>query len=58
MPWLCAAVSGLALQFFVKNVFDDDTIVNNGTGSDGVGLTRGVTLLDPRLFGAALTYQF
>ncbi|MGQ9425573.1 TonB-dependent receptor [Gilvimarinus sp. F26214L] len=49
---------GLDVQLFVKNVFDDDTVVNYGTASDGVGLTRGVTLLDPRLWGAALTYNF
>lgn len=49
---------GLSLQFFVKNVFDDDTIVNHSPGSEGVGQTRGLTLLDPRLWGAALTYQF
>lgn len=49
---------GLSLQFFVKNLFDDDTIVNHGPGSEGVGQTRGLTLLDPRIWGLAMTYQF
>src|SRR5690606_13850938 len=49
---------GLNLQFFVKNLFNDDTIVNHGPGSEGVGQTRSLTLLDPRLWGLAVTYQF
>lgn len=49
---------GLALQLYVKNVFDDDTIVNHSVGSDGVGLTRGLSLLDPRTYGLAVTYNF
>lgn len=49
---------GLGLQFFVKNVFNDDTVVNYSVGSESVGQTRGLTLLDPRLWGIALSYDF
>ncbi|GAB1261120.1 TonB-dependent receptor [Aurantivibrio plasticivorans] len=49
---------GLTVQAYVKNIFDDDTIVNYAVGSDGVGLTRGISLLDPRTYGLAVTYNF
>lgn len=49
---------GLDVQLFVKNIFDDDTIVNYGTGSDGTGLPRNLSLLDPRIYGINLGYNF
>ncbi|MGQ9427468.1 TonB-dependent receptor [Gilvimarinus sp. F26214L] len=49
---------GVDVQVFVKNIFDDDTIVNYGTGSDGVGLVRNISLLDPRIYGVNLRYHF
>ncbi len=49
---------GVTAQLFVKNIFDDDTIVNYSTGSDGLGLVRNLSLLDPRLIGLNVKYQF
>lgn len=49
---------GLDVQLFVKNIFDDDTIVNYATGSDGVGLVRNISLLDPRIYGLNVGYHF
>ncbi len=48
---------GVTVQLYVKNAFDDDTVVNYGTGSDGLGLERNATLLDPRLYGLSVTYK-
>ncbi len=50
--------SGIGVQLFVKNAFNDDTIVNYATGSDGLGLVRNLTLLDPRLWGIGIDYEF
>jgi len=49
---------GVTVQLFVKNIFDDDTIVNYSTGSDGLGLVRSLSLLDPRLAGLNVKYRF
>jgi outer membrane receptor protein involved in Fe transport len=47
----------LELQLFGRNLLDDDTVVSYATGSDGLGLRRTLTLLEPRLFGLAITYR-
>ncbi len=51
--------SGLGFQLFAKNVLnDDDTVVGYALSGQGLGLARNVTLLDPRVFGASVRYQF
>jgi outer membrane receptor protein involved in Fe transport len=50
--------SGLAVQLYGKNLADKDVITGYTSNSDQLGLTRGVTMLDPRLYGVNLTYSF
>ena len=49
---------GLELQLFVKNLFDDDVVINYDVGSEQLGLTRGVQLLEPRLYGVSVTKRW
>ena len=48
----------LNVQFFVKNLLDDDTIVGFDINDENLGATRSVFLLDPRLYGVAITKGF
>ena len=48
----------LALQFYVKNVFDDAPITDVFTNSDDTGLTANVFTLEPRIFGFSVNKQF
>jgi len=50
--------SGLAMQLYGKNLQNRDVITGYSTNSDQVGLSRTVTLLDPRLFGINVSYSF
>jgi outer membrane receptor protein involved in Fe transport len=49
---------GFSMQVYGKNLADEDVITGYSTNSDQLGLTRGVLLLDPRLFGVVLTKTF
>lgn len=49
---------GVDVQFYIQNVLNDDTIVSYTTGSEPTGLPRGLTLLDPRVYGLSVTYNF
>lgn len=49
---------GVDVQFYIQNVLNDDTIVSYTTGSEPTGLPRGISLLDPRLFGLSVSYNF
>lgn len=48
----------LDVQLYGKNLSDDDKIVDLGVNSEQLGLTRGVQLLEPRLFGLSLTKRW
>ena len=48
----------LDVQIYGKNLADDDIIVGLSVQSEQLGLTRGVQLLEPRLFGVALTKRW
>ncbi len=48
----------LDVQVYGKNLADDDVIVGLEVQSEQVGLTRGVQLLEPRLFGVAITKRW
>ncbi|MES2058437.1 MAG: TonB-dependent receptor [Pseudomonadota bacterium] len=48
----------LAIQLYVKNVFDDTPITDAFTNSDDSGLTTNVFTLDPRIVGLSLTKGF
>jgi outer membrane receptor protein involved in Fe transport len=46
------------VQVYGKNLADNDVIVGLDVQSEQLGLTRGVQLLEPRLFGVALTKRW
>ncbi len=48
----------MSVQLFVKNLMDKDTIVGFDIADENLGATRGVFLLDPRLYGIAITKGF
>lgn len=50
--------SNLMVQAYVKNVLDDDPIMDAFTNSDDSLLTTNVFTLDPRLWGVSLTKRF
>ena len=50
--------SGLAFQFYVKNVFDKTPITDSFINSDDSGLTTNVFTLDPRIIGISITKKF
>lgn len=50
--------SGLMLQAYVKNVFDDTPISGAFTNSDDTQLTTNVFTLDPRIWGVNITKRF
>ena len=50
--------SGLSVQVYVKNLFDDAPIVDAFTNSDDSLLTTNVFTLDPRLVGLSVTKTF
>jgi iron complex outermembrane receptor protein len=52
------AMRGVTVSAYVKNVFDDDPIVDAFTNSDDTMLTTNVFTLDPRVFGVSITKVF
>ena len=50
--------TGLSIGAYVKNVFDDDSIVDAFTNSDDSMLTTNVFILDPRIYGFSVTKSF
>ncbi|MDP3748370.1 MAG: TonB-dependent receptor [Phenylobacterium sp.] len=48
----------LNIQVFVKNLQDEDTIVGFDIADENLGATRSIFLLDPRLYGIAITKGF
>ena len=48
----------LDVQVYGKNLADDDIIVGLEVQSEQLGLTRAVQLLEPRLFGVAITKRW
>jgi len=48
----------LTVQVFVKNMLNDDTIVGFDINDENLGATRGIFLLDPRLYGISITKGF
>jgi outer membrane receptor protein involved in Fe transport len=48
----------LDVQLYGKNLADDDVIVGLTVNSEQLGATRGVQLLEPRLFGLAITKRW
>ena len=48
----------MEIMAYVKNVFDEDSIVDAFTNSDDSMLTTNVFLTDPRLYGVRLTKRF
>jgi len=48
----------LDVQVYGKNLADDDVIVGLTVQSEQLGLTRGVQLLEPRLFGVAIVKRW
>ncbi|MDX9996933.1 MAG: TonB-dependent receptor [Phenylobacterium sp.] len=49
---------GLTVQAYVRNLLDDDTIVGFDIADENLGATRNIFLLDPRLYGIAVTKRF
>ncbi|MFN3523755.1 MAG: TonB-dependent receptor [Phenylobacterium sp.] len=49
---------GVNVQLFVKNLMDEDTIVGFDIADENLGAVRNIILLDPRLYGIALTKRF
>ncbi|ULQ47538.1 TonB-dependent receptor [Flagellatimonas centrodinii] len=49
---------GLAVEAYVKNVFDESPITGTFLNSDDTGLTTNVFTLDPRLVGVSITKRF
>lgn len=49
---------GLEVQAYVKNIADEDVVINYDVGSEQLGLTRGVQLLEPRLYGVSVTKRW
>ncbi|HEX2559823.1 TonB-dependent receptor [Phenylobacterium sp.] len=49
---------GVEVQLYAKNIADEDVVINYDVGSEQLGLTRGVQLLEPRLFGVAVTKRW
>ncbi len=50
---------GITVQAYAKNVLNDnDTVVGYDLSGQGLGLARNATLLDPRLFGVNVRYDF
>ena len=52
------AEADLRVQLFVKNLLNDDTIVGFDINDENLGATRNVILLEPRLYGIAITKNF
>lgn len=50
--------SGFAVQFYVKNVFNNTPITDAFINSDDSGLTTNVFTLDPRIFGLSVAKRF
>jgi iron complex outermembrane receptor protein len=50
--------SDLAVQFYVKNLFNDAPITNFFTNSDDTGLSTNIFTLDPRIFGFSISKKF
>ncbi|MGH6613704.1 TonB-dependent receptor domain-containing protein [Sphingomonas sp.] len=50
--------SDLALQFYIKNLFNDTPITDAFTNSDDTGLSTNVFTLDPRIIGFSVTKRF
>ncbi len=50
--------SQFAMQFYVKNLFNDAPITNTFTNSDDTGLSANVFTLDPRIIGFSVTKRF
>ncbi|MES2724161.1 MAG: TonB-dependent receptor [Pseudomonadota bacterium] len=48
----------LTFQMFVKNAMDEDTIVGFDIADENLGSTRSLFLLDPRIYGIAITKGF
>ncbi|MFC3076696.1 TonB-dependent receptor [Phenylobacterium terrae] len=49
---------GLTIQAYVRNLLDEDTIVGFDIADENLGATRNIFLLDPRLYGVAVTKRF
>lgn len=50
--------SGLTVQAYVKNVFNNTPITDTFINSDDTGLTTNVFTLDPRIIGVSIAKQF
>lgn len=48
----------LSVQVFVKNLLNDDTIVGFDIADENLGATRGIFLLDPRVYAISITKGF
>lgn len=49
---------GWDIQLYGKNLMDDDVITGIDQSPDALGLTRNVSVLDPRLLGLSVTKKF
>ena len=56
--WLNHAASGIRIEAYVKNAFDDTPITGTFLGSDDTALPTNVFTLDPRLVGVSFSKQF
>lgn len=48
----------LNVQFYVKNLFDEDAITQAAVDGASLGNLRGVSYLDPRTYGVSVTKRF
>ncbi len=56
--WVERPDDGLKIEFYVKNLLDDDPITDAFLNSDDTGLTTNVFVLDPRLIGMSIKKEF
>lgn len=48
----------LTFQFYVKNIFNKDSITDSFINSDDTGLTTNIFLVDPRIYGLSVSKKF
>jgi iron complex outermembrane receptor protein len=52
------AMNNTSMQIYVKNILNDDPIVDAFTNSDDAMLTTNVFTLDPRVWGISISKRF
>jgi outer membrane receptor protein involved in Fe transport len=56
--WVTNPTTGITVEAYVKNVFDETPITGAFTNSDDTGLTTNVFMFDPRLIGVSIRKEW